>query len=759
MNNETIIGYCGRGRFATDNENSKNGKIELASLKWEEFKDLVDDPQEDADKLNSWWIIFNDAKSRLIKNVTSDTKYYCLWADIDKAHDDKDLEASIRLWTGGCDFEIYSSHSATESNNKSRVVIPLDSGISRDDWIACQLLLNEILISSGIEPDPVTKNPVQICFLPNKGQYYKVVSNRNDVFFNIDVIRDDIVNKKDYKESSGGDRSSSDWAGSGLTHKEIVKKLCTGQDGYHEAQNYYAWGRIKENATRGAVIGELEAFAEMWQEDSERWSSRFNDISRCVDGAISRLNDESKVDVEDLYEAPRIKKRVLPMPPGMLGKLCDNALSMSWHPHNEVALASSLGLVAGIAGRKFNVSNTGLNLYITLVADTAMGKDSINRFINTTLASLNVMGHSSSFIGLSDCTGPKPMARSVQIARSKICVFEEAGLMMASQSGSQAELQKFLLSSYTSSGWNGMCGGKGYSDEKNDIPLIHAMSLSIISESTPDVLHKALKATGALNSGHIPRQTIFRVTGDKPYRNANPKRKIDEQLYERLLKLVNKCCEIQSKDKLNEDDVFHFEFPDDIRQEEYEFSCKCVDLEREFRDTPKGRMAGRAAVKAMKYAAIATVLNYEHQLVIQRPEWEWGRALAQYELDSVDEFFEGSAFVDDIDSLVKQIMAPSILRLLKGGGLDNQAKLTPFEMRMGYIPAMKIFRDNKQKSKLRFDERFTHKECIEKLLRDMVKGGYLYINHSAVNDVNKPYKGDVYMITGDFNALFNYEPV
>jgi hypothetical protein len=50
-------------------------------------------------------------------------------------------------------------------------------------------------------------------------------------------------------------------------------------------------------------------------------------------------------------------------------------------PLVEAAVAGTLGLLAGINGRAYTVSKpaTGLNLYVLLVASSAMGKEAIHR--------------------------------------------------------------------------------------------------------------------------------------------------------------------------------------------------------------------------------------------------------------------------------------------------------------------------------------------------------------------------------------------
>src|SRR5699024_7716505 len=64
-------------------------------------------------------------------------------------------------------------------------------------------------------------------------------------------------------------------------------------------------------------------------------------------------------------------------PPGLLGQVADFILAAAPRPVPEIALAGAIGLMSGIAGRAYNVSNTGLNQYVLLLAPTGTGKEAM----------------------------------------------------------------------------------------------------------------------------------------------------------------------------------------------------------------------------------------------------------------------------------------------------------------------------------------------------------------------------------------------
>ena len=66
----------------------------------------------------------------------------------------------------------------------------------------------------------------------------------------------------------------------------------------------------------------------------------------------------------------------------------------------EIGLAGALGLVAGIVGRAYNISGTGLNQYVLLLAPTGTGKEAIASGIDKLMAQvIRTVPAASDFIG------------------------------------------------------------------------------------------------------------------------------------------------------------------------------------------------------------------------------------------------------------------------------------------------------------------------------------------------------------------------
>ena len=127
-----------------------------------------------------------------------------LWVDFDE--DPKPLvevrEALELVILGSCNFEIYTSRSATFDRQKSRVLIALANPLSGADWILCQEILNDAFVSAGFIPDRVSERPAQLCYLPNRGVYYATLHQRNKAFFDpLTVWASKIESRRDKLDS------------------------------------------------------------------------------------------------------------------------------------------------------------------------------------------------------------------------------------------------------------------------------------------------------------------------------------------------------------------------------------------------------------------------------------------------------------------------------------------------------------------------------------------------------------------------------
>lgn len=130
---------------------------------------MVINPQN-VDKSHAKWFIPSVLKSRQRQEQLARGQYYALLLDID------DMQGMT--FKGLCDianslscyYLAFTTKSATEDNQKSRLIIPLGKPISGKDFERYQMLISEYL---DINADEAVFRANQLSYLPNKGKYYR----------------------------------------------------------------------------------------------------------------------------------------------------------------------------------------------------------------------------------------------------------------------------------------------------------------------------------------------------------------------------------------------------------------------------------------------------------------------------------------------------------------------------------------------------------------------------------------------------------
>lgn len=150
----------------------------LESISGAEVMALVNAPQR-VTKAQARWAIFSDHLSRRAEDQRQHGRFYALWADLD--HDPPELQdAADRLADSlGATVLAYTSASATTDTPKARLLVPLATPCSGDCFEACQRILNDRLEALVVTPDRATERANQVCYLPNRGEFYTATAGED----------------------------------------------------------------------------------------------------------------------------------------------------------------------------------------------------------------------------------------------------------------------------------------------------------------------------------------------------------------------------------------------------------------------------------------------------------------------------------------------------------------------------------------------------------------------------------------------------
>lgn len=213
--------------------------------------------------------------------------------------------------------------------------------------------------------------------------------------------------------------------------------------------------------------------------------------------------------------------------PGLLGQIAYYVYQSSPRPVPEVSLAAAIGLMAGICGRGWNISGTGLNQYIMLLAGTGRGKEAVHtgiRNIMTKVADIGPGGGgcpaAMEFLGPDDIASGQALVKYMsKTSKSFITVQGEFDLTLKSFVSRNAnaallKLKQILLKSYSRSGRGKVLEGTIYSDSDKNTAPITSPAFSLIGEGTPERLYSMLDEA-LVQDGLLPRFTIIHYEGDR----------------------------------------------------------------------------------------------------------------------------------------------------------------------------------------------------------------------------------------------------
>lgn len=554
-------------------------------------------------------------------------------------------EALVSL---GYSHVIYTTHSHTPEYHKYRALVELNEDIKQHELhvnvsqLIDELKANGCSVKYAHEMDTWS----QIWFLPRSDNPDNFISYGwfdGTTFTAIHVEETEEI-KRERQERNESEKGTS---GKTETLDEMFTNIRTGSE-YHSSLRNISYQLAKDGVSRAIILATLRNAMEASQEaGSERWLQRMKDLERLVDGGIQLAEDEAQD-----FEVPEVEQKESdytppPIPPGLLGDLVTQILKSMPRPQIEFAFPMALGSVAAICGAKFNAYTnefSGLNLNMTVVADTGFGKGQISKFFNSLFIGgldgkiVNLSGGDgvTSFIGTNNYTAPRSLHRDLMLGRSKVVCMQEAGIMLGAKSGNADELSAYVMENYVNSAHDQFSSSRSYSSDEQSLKAFRAPAMTLILESTEESLATSLRDMNALESGYIPRQTMFKVNG-KPAMNRRRGDKVsyqfDDAVVNQFQKLIEECAKIQATPHFEANII---EWSD----EQFEKYCDLTDYySSEFNDDKVAKIiASRMAHKVVKFASLCTVFNRWNggSMMLDDEAWDWAVSMGQWEMDNIN---------------------------------------------------------------------------------------------------------------------------
>lgn len=342
------------------------------------------------------------------------------------------------------------------------------------------------------------------------------------------------------------------------------------------------------------------------------------------------------------------------LPPGLVGELAAYFHSTAVRPVQEVALSAAICFLAGVVGRSFNVSGTGLNQYMLLIAKTGTGKEGIQKGIARLVSAVRPqVPMVEDFIGPGAFASGQALIRVLDQRPCFLSVLGEFGITLQMLNDPRANaatqlLKRVLLDLYAKSGWEDMLRSTAYSDQEKNTKNVHAPAVTILGESTPETFFDGISASD-IADGLIPRFHIIEYRGERPRRNRNAGCAPNAQLTRKVADVLGIALTMQNNHSCASVQLD----PDGLALLDA-FDEECDDHMRASNSTGETQLWNRAHLKAMKLAALLSVGVDPQRPIVTQELAQWAIEFTRKGTRTLlDRFFAGDVGTGDAKQLAE----------------------------------------------------------------------------------------------------------
>lgn len=416
----------------------------------------------------------------------------------------------------------------------------------------------------------------------------------------------------------------------------------------------------------------------------------------------------------------------IPWPPGLAGRIAHYIYSTAYRPVKEVAIVATLGFLAGVCGRAYNYSRTGLNLYIVLVAQSGIGKETMHTGISSICAALRETNPAATaFVDFNEFASGQALTKAVAINTSFVNVSGEFGRKLQRMAhddrpdSPMSVLRTVMTNLYQKSGQGMMVGGLTYSNSEQNIQMSTGIAYSMIGETTPRTFYESLTPS-MMEDGFLSRFLIVEYSGERPASNPNVGAPMPPELKQSISALCSQAIANNSR--------HHVEpvvCDNHARELLHKFDIECDDQINANDDEGIRQMWNRAHLKVCRIAAILAVCDNWTQPVIRTEHVEWALTVVKKDIATMFSRIENGdiGLGDDSSRMAK--MRQIVLEYFAGKKrIPDSYNVDPAMRDVGVVPYRYIQLRCMQLQQFR-GCRGGARAAVDGALKMMIDSGYL----------------------------------
>jgi len=308
----------------------------------------------------------------------------------------------------------------------------------------------------------------------------------------------------------------------------------------------------------------------------------------------------------------------------------------------EISLAAAIGLMAGICGKAYNISGTGLNMYVLTLAKTGRGKEAAASGIDKLMNAIRMQVPTSSrFIGPGIINSGQSLIKHLNhTSDCFLSVLGEFGITIdkiSSPFASSADkaLYQNLLDLYNKSGHGQSIKASIYSKKEDSTSATMSPAVSILGESTHKLFYSALNED-MISAGLLPRFLIIEYNGKREYLNKNSYlAQPSFTLIEKLASLAAHCETVIHSQK-----VVNVQADDAAQKMLDDLDKSSTDNINAAYDDVIAELWNRAHMKVLRLSALIAVGVNPYQPLIIPDYVEWATNIVQHDIKMLSSKFE-----------------------------------------------------------------------------------------------------------------------
>lgn len=356
-------------------------------------------------------------------------------------------------------------------------------------------------------------------------------------------------------------------------------------------------------------------------------------------------------------QAAPVAEDGLAWPPGLAGQIAYFIYQSAPRPVKEVAIVSALGFLAGVCGKAFCIPQSGLNLYIVLIARSAVGKEAMHSGISALItAAANRQPPVMRFVDFSDFASGPALKKAVAANPSFVNVAGEWGhklKRLAAEDGRDTpmnQLRHVMTDLFQKSGPASIVGGITYSNKESNIASVAGVAYSMIGESTPGKFYESLTES-MMEDGFMSRFLLVEYDGLRPPLNTNPVREPSKALGDAVADLCTHAMTM-----LDRQDTVMVSRTEEAAKMMEAFERQCDEQINGTNDEMWRQMWNRASLKMMRVSALMAVADNWLNPIITKTHIDWALSLIHKDIAIMTKRIESGDIGMNDDSRERKIV-------------------------------------------------------------------------------------------------------